>query len=84
MYFSCSSLLGLLDSFPKQRFITEQHLLVPVSIAIILLAIRGSYYAFETYGSRGHKGYSFMYGISWIIYSRILIDCPDDFRRWIR
>ena len=45
----------------------EQFLLVPASIGIILLAIRGSYYAFETYGARGHKGYSFMYGVAGLL-----------------
>ncbi len=56
--------VGIVGFFPKTAFYYGTTLLVPVSIAIILLAIRGSYYAFETYGSRGHKGYAFMYGIA--------------------
>lgn len=56
--------VGIVGFFPKTAFYYGTTLLIPVSIAIILLAIRGSYYAFETYGSRGHKGYSFMYGIA--------------------
>ncbi len=56
--------VGIVGFFPKTAFYYGTILLVPTSIAIILLAIRGSYYAFETYGSRGHKGYSFMYGLS--------------------
>ncbi|MBS4209952.1 cytochrome d ubiquinol oxidase subunit II [Bacillus sp. FJAT-50079] len=56
--------VGIIGFFPKTAFYYGTTLLVPVSIAIILLAIRGSYYAFETYGSRGHKGYAFMYGLS--------------------
>ncbi|MEK3886757.1 cytochrome d ubiquinol oxidase subunit II [Bacillus sp. FSL K6-3431] len=56
--------VGIIGFFPKTAFYYGTTLLVPVSIAIVLLAIRGSYYAFETYGSRGHKGYSFMYGLS--------------------
>ncbi len=56
--------VGIIGFFPKTAFYYGTTLLVPASIALILLAIRGSYYAFETYGSRGHKGYSFMYGIA--------------------
>ncbi len=56
--------VGIVGFFPKTAFYYGTILLIPASIAIILLAIRGSYYAFETYGSRGHKGYSFMYGLS--------------------
>ncbi|MBW8351238.1 cytochrome d ubiquinol oxidase subunit II [Bacillus sp. IITD106] len=56
--------VGIVGFFPKTAFYYGTILLVPASIAILLLAIRGSYYAFETYGSRGHKGYAFMYGLS--------------------
>jgi cytochrome bd ubiquinol oxidase subunit II len=59
--------VGIVGFFPKTAFYYGTTLLVPVSIAIILLAIRGSYYAFETYGSRGHKGYAFMYGLSGLL-----------------
>lgn len=56
--------VGVVGFFPKTAFYYGTTLLVPASIALILLAIRGSYYAFETYGARGHKGYSFMYGLA--------------------
>ena len=59
--------VGIIGFFPKTAFYYGTTLLVPVSIGIILLAIRGSYYAFETYGTRGHKGYSFMYGLSGLL-----------------
>ena len=59
--------VGIIGFFPKTAFYYGTTLLVPVSVGIILLAIRGSYYAFETYGSRGHKGYSFMYGLSGLL-----------------
>ena len=59
--------VGIVGFFPKTAFYYGTILLVPVSIAILLLAVRGSYYAFETYGSRGHKGYSFMYGLSGLL-----------------
>jgi cytochrome d ubiquinol oxidase subunit II len=59
--------VGIIGFFPKTAFYYGTTLLVPVSIGVILLAIRGSYYAFETYGARGHKGYSFMYGIAGLL-----------------
>ena len=59
--------VGIIGFFPKTAFYYGTTLLIPVSIGIILLAIRGSYYAFETYGARGHKGYSFMYGLAGLL-----------------
>ncbi|WJY27413.1 cytochrome d ubiquinol oxidase subunit II [Sporosarcina trichiuri] len=59
--------VGIIGFFPKTAFYYGTTLLVPVSFGLILLAIRGSYYAFETYGARGHKGYSFMYGLAGLL-----------------
>ncbi|MGG1661115.1 cytochrome d ubiquinol oxidase subunit II [Brevibacillus sp. NRS-1366] len=59
--------VGMVGFFPKTAFYYGTILLVPASISIILLAVRGSYYAFESYGSRGHKGYSFMYGAAGLL-----------------
>lgn len=59
--------VGIIGFFPKTAFYYGTILLVPVSFALLLLAIRGSYYAFETYGSRGHKGYALMYGLSGLL-----------------
>ncbi|PGT99565.1 cytochrome D ubiquinol oxidase subunit II [Bacillus cereus] len=59
--------VGMVGFFPKTAFYYGTTLLIPANIAIILLAIRGSYYAFEAYGSRGHKGYSFIYGVAGLL-----------------
>jgi cytochrome d ubiquinol oxidase subunit II len=59
--------VGIVGFFPRTAYFYGTTLLVPVSIALALLAIRGSYYAFESYGSRGHKGYSFMYGLAGLL-----------------
>lgn len=59
--------VGIVGFFPKTAYYFGTILLIPGSIALILLAIRGSYYAFETYGSRGHKGYAFIYGLSGLL-----------------
>jgi len=59
--------VGIVGFFPQSAFYFGTVLLVPGSIAIILLAIRGSYYAFESYGTKGHKGYAFMYGATGLL-----------------
>lgn len=59
--------VGIVGFFPQTAYYYGTLLLVPVSISIILLAVRGSYYAFESYGSRGHKGYAFAYGLSGLL-----------------
>lgn len=59
--------VGIIGFFPQTAFYFGTILLVPGSIALILLAIRGSYYAFETYSSKGNKGYAFMYGLSGLL-----------------
>ena len=57
--------VGIVGFFPQTAYYYGTILLVPASVALILLAIRGSYYAFESYSSlRGHKGYAFAYGIA--------------------
>lgn len=59
--------VGIVGFFPDTAYYFGTVFLIPGSIALILLAVRGSYYAFETYGNRGHKGYAFMYGISGLL-----------------
>ncbi|MET3683331.1 cytochrome d ubiquinol oxidase subunit II [Alkalibacillus flavidus] len=59
--------VGIVGFFPSSAYYYGSILLVPVSISIILLAIRGSYYAFETYGTKGHRGYAFMYGATGLV-----------------
>ncbi|WP_368654637.1 cytochrome d ubiquinol oxidase subunit II [Ornithinibacillus sp. 4-3] len=59
--------VGMVGFFPQSAFYFGTILLIPGSIALILMAIRGSYYAFETYSSKGHKGYAFMYGVAGIL-----------------
>ncbi|MBM7573352.1 cytochrome d ubiquinol oxidase subunit II [Aquibacillus albus] len=56
--------VGVVGFFPRTAFYYGTSLLVPASIAIVLLAIRGSYYAFTTYGELRHKGWTYLYGFS--------------------
>lgn len=59
--------VGIVGFFPQTAFYYGTILLVPVSISVVLLAIRGSYYAFESYGARGHIGYTLTYGIAGLL-----------------
>lgn len=60
--------VGIIGFFPETATYYGTALLIPVSIALILLCIRGSYYAFESYGSlHGHKGYALAYGVSGLL-----------------
>jgi cytochrome d ubiquinol oxidase subunit II len=59
--------VGFVGFFPDTAYYYGTALLVPGSIAIVLLAIRGSYYAFNTYGSRTSSTYMFLYGASGLL-----------------
>ncbi|MFC4556952.1 cytochrome d ubiquinol oxidase subunit II [Virgibacillus kekensis] len=59
--------VGLVGFFPDSAYYYGTALLVPGSIAIILLAIRGSFYAFENYGSKKSNGYMFLYGATGLL-----------------
>ncbi|ATP41948.1 cytochrome D ubiquinol oxidase subunit II [Solibacillus sp. R5-41] len=59
--------VGMVGFFPQTAFYYGTLLLVPVSISLILLSIRGAYYAFESYGVTGHKGYATAYGLAGLL-----------------
>ncbi|HAU34866.1 MULTISPECIES: cytochrome d ubiquinol oxidase subunit II [Lysinibacillus] len=59
--------VGIVGFFPQTAFYYGTILLIPVSISLVLLAIRGSYYAFESYGTRGHIGYTLTYGVAGLL-----------------
>ncbi|MCK0472244.1 cytochrome d ubiquinol oxidase subunit II [Halalkalibacter sp. APA_J-10(15)] len=60
--------VGMIGFFPSTAYYFGTVLLIPISISIILLALRGSYYAFGTYGTKkGHVGYTLMYGITGVL-----------------
>ncbi|KAF0996203.1 cytochrome d ubiquinol oxidase subunit II [Geobacillus sp. TFV-3] len=56
--------VGIVGFFPKTAYYYGSILLVPASIAIILLAVRGSYYAFHTYGGTERNWYLLAYGLT--------------------
>ncbi|SEB11207.1 cytochrome d ubiquinol oxidase subunit II [Thalassobacillus cyri] len=59
--------VGLVGFFPDSAYYFGQTLLVPGSIAIVLIAIRGSFYAFENYGSKQSSVYLFLYGATGLL-----------------
>ncbi|MBM7568173.1 cytochrome d ubiquinol oxidase subunit II [Paenibacillus sacheonensis] len=60
--------VGIVGFFPDTAFYYGTALLVPGSVAIVLLAIRGSYYAFNTYGTnKNNRFYMLLYGASGLL-----------------
>lgn len=59
--------VGLVGFFPDTAYYYGTALLLPGSIAIILLAIRGSFYAFGNYGSKDNIVYLFLYGATGLL-----------------
>ena len=59
--------VGIVGFFPDTAYYYGSALLVPASIAIILLAIRGSFYAFESYGAKQSNVYMFLYGATGLL-----------------
>jgi cytochrome bd ubiquinol oxidase subunit II len=58
--------VGMIGFFPDTAYYYGTALLIPGSIAIILLAVRGSYYAFSTYGGDRHL-YLLLYGATGLL-----------------
>jgi cytochrome d ubiquinol oxidase subunit II len=59
--------VGLVGFFPSTAYYYGTALLVPGSIALVLLAIRGSFYAFGNYGAKDSQLYTFLYGATGLL-----------------
>ncbi|MFC7061366.1 cytochrome d ubiquinol oxidase subunit II [Halobacillus seohaensis] len=59
--------VGIVGFFPDAAYYYGQALLIPGSIAIVLIAIRGSFYAFESYGFKNNHLYMFLYGATGLL-----------------
>lgn len=57
-------IVGIIGFFPDTAYYYGTALLIPGSIALILLTIRGSFYAFANYGIRKSRLYMFLYGMT--------------------
>lgn len=54
--------VGMVGFFPDTAYYFGTALLIPGSIALVLIVIRGSFYAFSNYGIKESKVFSFIYG----------------------
>ncbi|SHN04999.1 cytochrome d ubiquinol oxidase subunit II [Gracilibacillus kekensis] len=59
--------VGIVGFFPSTAYYYGTVLLVPASLSLVLLAIRGSYYAFSTYGQLKSKMWIYLYGFSGLL-----------------
>lgn len=59
--------IGIVGFFPSTAYYYGTALLIPGSLAIVLLSIRGSYYAFHHYGFKGNRFYQFLYGATGLL-----------------
>ncbi|MDO7907853.1 cytochrome d ubiquinol oxidase subunit II [Paenibacillus sp. JX-17] len=61
--------VGLVGFFPDAAYFYGTSLLVPGSLAIVLIAIRGVYYAYNTYGNLGKNSifYMALYGATGLL-----------------
>ncbi|KRE99831.1 cytochrome D ubiquinol oxidase subunit II [Paenibacillus sp. Soil766] len=59
--------IGMVGFFPETARYYGTALLIPGSIAIVLLAVRGAYYAFSNYGSKDNKWYMLLYGATGLL-----------------
>lgn len=60
-------IVGIVGFFPETAYYYGTALLIPGSIALILLAIRGSFYAFANYGAKNNSFYLFAYGATGLL-----------------
>lgn len=59
--------VGLVGFFPDTAYYYGTALLIPGSIALLLLAVRGSFYAFGNYGAKENDIYTFLYGATGLL-----------------
>lgn len=59
--------VGLVGFFPETAHYYGTALLIPGSIALVLLTIRGSFYAFANYGANKNSFYLLAYGITGLL-----------------
>jgi cytochrome d ubiquinol oxidase subunit II len=56
--------VGIVGFYPDTAYYLGTTLLIPGSIALILLSIRGSYYAFNSYNVQPKNSWAFLYGVT--------------------
>ena len=59
--------VGIVGFYPDTAYYLGTTLLIPGSIALILLSIRGSYYAFNSYNRESKLSWSALYGVTGLL-----------------
>ncbi len=59
--------VGIVGFYPDTAYYYGTALLIPASIALILLSIRGSYYAFNSYNKESKMSWAFLYGVTGLL-----------------
>ncbi|WP_407927286.1 cytochrome d ubiquinol oxidase subunit II [Jeotgalicoccus saudimassiliensis] len=59
--------VGIVGFYPDTAYYLGTTLLIPGSVALILLSIRGSYYAFNSYNTESKLSWSALYGITGLL-----------------
>lgn len=59
--------VGIVGFYPDTAYYLGTTLLIPGSIALILLSIRGSYYAFNSYNTESKLSWSALYGVTGLL-----------------
>ncbi|MFC3419840.1 cytochrome d ubiquinol oxidase subunit II [Salinicoccus hispanicus] len=59
--------VGIIGFYPDTAYYYGTALLIPASIALILLAIRGAYYAFNSYNKVPKLSWTFLYGVTGLL-----------------
>src|SRR5699024_772258 len=59
--------VGIVGFYPDTAYYYGTALLIPASIALILLSIRGSYYAFNSYNREQKMSWAFLYGVTGLL-----------------
>ncbi len=59
--------VGITALFPSMSYYYGTAFVIPSAIAMLLMMIRSSYYAFESYGSKDNQLYMFMYGVTGLL-----------------
>lgn len=60
-------IVGMITLFPSMSYYYGTTFILPGGIAIFLVVIRSSYYAFENYGAKDSKLYMFIYGVTGLL-----------------
>ncbi|UOE92590.1 cytochrome d ubiquinol oxidase subunit II [Alkalihalobacillus sp. LMS39] len=56
--------VGLVTFFPETAYYYGTLLLLPVSVSLLLIIIRGAYYAIDHYGNKENRFYLFLYSMT--------------------